>query len=423
MPPQVFRAILGVGATQSEATVSWRTMTLGPSYVQLSEVGSDNTIVFEGIKQNANTLLYRSMETNLTGLRPGATYNYRIGSPDHGWTDISQFTTSDGDGTWDFLALADPQIGVNLKNAEQGHTWRTSISAATNANPNAEMIISLGDQVDGWGAPQPQYNEFFSPNQLRSYPTAVIPGNHETYLAGMRHFDEHFSLPNESNRDYFYIRNNVLFIGLDSNQNRPEDVARHQAFVRDVVAKHGADVDWTIATYHHVPFSQGSHTNDADVVALREGWTPVLSEVGVDVVLSGHDHIYTRSHLMKGTSAVPQEGNRLQHTDGQTLYITTTTAGGGKYYDFHDVNGQAHPGANPDSIDPALQQPWTAFWSQDYTPGLLGCFREPTGAHPPDCRRSNGQAYRRRHPRQVRQKAGASLFEFSPVRMSESDRN
>lgn len=380
LPQQQFRVILGVGATPSEVTLSWRTPLPGPSFVEIQEAGSPTTRRFEGTERNSGALFYRSMHATLTDLKPGTTYQYRIGIPGRGWDDIASFTTSSNTGTWNFLALADPQIGVKLKNAEQGRTWRATIGSATSAHPDADMIISLGDQVDGWGPAQPQYDEFFSAPQLRSYPTAVIPGNHETYLGGMRHFDEHFSLPEDEQRDYAFVKGNVLFIALDSNQNRPEDIARHREFVRTAVAKH-PDVAWTVAALHHAPFSHGSHTNDPDVVALREGLAPTFSETGVDVVLSGHDHIYTRSQPMSGTAPMStgrgQIGDNIAHEDGHTLYVTTTTAGAGKFYDYHDRNSAAHPGATMASMDPALDHPWAAVWHQDYTPDYLAVSVSP----------------------------------------------
>ena len=47
--------------------------------------------------------------------------------------------------------------------------------------------------------------------------------------------------------------------------------------------------------------------------------------------------------------------------------MTTTTAGGGKYYDFTDVNNKKHKGARMETIDPKLAHKSTAMWRQDYT--------------------------------------------------------
>lgn len=382
----IYRLALGVGATASDATFSWRTHHRGAEVVEIWETTNpESRRRIEAREQDNGALLYVSQEANVGELEASTSYTYRVGSEAGGWSQEQTFTTGDGDDTWDFLALADAQIGVNLDNTTQGKNWRNAVAAATAARPEAEMLLSLGDQVDGWGAIQPQYDQFFSAPQLRILPTAAIPGNHETYVSGMKHFSEHFSLPNEQRGtgNYFYERNNVLFISLNSNESDPTDIASHKEFIRATVAKHGADKDWIVATYHHGPFAQGSHTADADVEALRRELTPVLSEAGVDVVLSGHDHIYSRSHLMRGTEPVvpnkrAERGDRLRPQDGEVLYITATTAGAGKFYDFHDRLGTKHPNARRELIDQDLEQPWTAYWNQDYTPDYTAVSVSPT---------------------------------------------
>ncbi|MEJ5998892.1 FN3 domain-containing metallophosphoesterase family protein [Corynebacterium sp. H130] len=378
-PGPIKRVILGQGADETMSTVSWRTTSRGAEELKFFPTNDPSSVTtIEAKEQNNGALLYRSMEATMADLSANTSYTYFVGSDEHGWSEHYTFTTSDFDSNWNFLALADAQIGVNLKNHEQGANWRTALNNATTDFPDAEMILSLGDQVDGWGAIEPQYDQYFSPTQLRSTPVAAIAGNHETYVGGNKHFQEHFSLPNEleDTGNYFYERNNALFIGLNSNRSSASEIQEHIEFLRAVVAKHGASNDWIIVTYHHGPFSQGSHVTDDDVVALREELTPVLSELGVNLVLSGHDHIYTRSHLMNGKVPVipskrPERGDRLTPNAGEVLYVTTTTAGGGKYYDFTDRNGVTHPGARRELIDPALEQPWTAYWRQDYTPDYM----------------------------------------------------
>lgn len=375
----IYRVVLGVGADETQNTVSWRTHSWGAEALEFFPTDHpEQKQVIEAREQDNGALLYRSMEATMTGLQPATRYTYRVGSDAQGWSAPQTFTTSDFDSNWNFVAFADPQIGVNLGNLEQGANWRRAVDRATADVPDAEMMLSLGDQVDGWGAIEPQYDEFFSPAQLRTLPVGAIAGNHETYMSGIKHFQEHFSLPNEvgDTGNYFYERNNVLFISLNSNRSTPAEINEHIAFLRDTVAKHGAANDWVVLSYHHGPFSQGSHVSDGDVVALREALTPVISELGINVVLSGHDHIYTRSHLMRGTTPVTpakraERGDVLTPQRGDVLYLTTTTAGGGKYYDFTDRNGTKHPDARRELIDPALEQPWTAYWRQDYTPDYL----------------------------------------------------
>ena len=63
---------------------------------------------------------------------------------------------------------------------------------------------------------------------------------------------------------------------------------------------------WTIAAFHHPPYTKGSHDSDdlADsegrMAAMRQNALPILEARGVDLVLSGHSHGYERSFLIDG---------------------------------------------------------------------------------------------------------------------------
>jgi hypothetical protein len=59
---------------------------------------------------------------------------------------------------------------------------------------------------------------------------------------------------------------------------------------------------WTIAYWHHAPYTDGSHDSDSEheLIEIRESWLPVLEAGGVDLVLSGHSHSYERSYFLNG---------------------------------------------------------------------------------------------------------------------------
>lgn len=370
---------IGVGATSTDMNFSWRAKSNGDEAVKYYPSGHpEEAKTVEAKEADYGALLYRSMHASISGLQPGAEYTYQIGSDKGGWTDPETFRVQAEGDSWSFLNFADAQIGVDLKVEEQADAWRTAVKQATGKYPNSEFILHAGDQVEGWGNPIKQWEAFFSAEELKNYPVALTKGNHETYNFSDKHFDEHGNLPNRDGRtaNYFFERNNALFVVLDSNESSKGDIEKHADFVRKTVAEHGSGKDWIIAVMHHAPFSHGSHAmKDSDVKALRKGLAPVFSEAGVDMVMSGHDHMYNRSHLLNGLTptvpdARPDAGDVLKPKAGEVLYVTTTTAGGGKYYDFHSPDGKSHPEITDRSQTEGtdLQAKEIAFWTQDKTP-------------------------------------------------------
>jgi hypothetical protein len=79
-----------------------------------------------------------------------------------------------------------------------------------------------------------------------------------------------------------------------------------------------AKADWLIAFWHHPPYTKGSHDSDkeTDLTEMRKHIMPIIEAGGVDVVLTGHSHIYERSMLMDGAYATPTVAENVILDDG-----------------------------------------------------------------------------------------------------------
>lgn len=61
----------------------------------------------------------------------------------------------------------------------------------------------------------------------------------------------------------------------------------------------------------------------------------MFSELDIDVVLMGHDHVYTRTYMMNGTTPDDSQGVQSEVTNPEgVLYLTANSASGSKYYDI-----------------------------------------------------------------------------------------
>lgn len=372
--------VLGVGANETQRTVTWYTSADSAQVVQLAPssalvggefVASVTTFSATGAANIASSGGFNRHAT-LSGLQENTQYSYRVGS-DGNWSPTYSFKTQSFEGDFDFLFFGDPQIGASGNVANDQAGWVDTMNVALNANPDTELLVSGGDQVETANT-EAQWDAFLAPEQLRSYPWAATIGNHDV---GGKAYEQHFYTPNtdysadyyrggntatESGGDYWYIYKDVLFIDLNSNSYNNAtgggDEA-HVQYVTDVVKAHGADAKYTVLVYHHSIYSAASHAKDADNKVRRVDFPTTFSELGVDLVLQGHDHVYTRSYEIKdGEKANPEEqpgANEVFVGEGGVIYMTANSASGSKYYDITapDNSGTSGAGNGADPLNPS----------------------------------------------------------------------
>ena len=113
-------------------------------------------------------------------------------------------------------------------------------------------------------------------------------GNHER---NSQLFFDNFNLPN--NEQWYSLEiNGIHFIVLDSNSDIRGTSEQYRWLKSDLKDINGEN-KFIIVIFHHPPFSTGPHKEDE--TGLRQGIIPLFEEYGVDIVFSGHDHIYERS--------------------------------------------------------------------------------------------------------------------------------
>ncbi len=93
-------------------------------------------------------------------------------------------------------------------------------------------------------------------------------------------------------RYYSFHRGNVAFFALDSNYMDREQLH----WLEEQLQTSGAD--WKVCYFHHPLYSQArAHGSDLD---LRTTLQPLFEKYGVNLVLSGHDHVYQRLQAPDG---------------------------------------------------------------------------------------------------------------------------
>jgi len=153
-----------------------------------------------------------------------------------------------------------------------------------------EFVVMLGDNIYGGQGPQELIKKFEQPYQpllasgVRFYASL---GNHDDQA---NRFYKLWNMNGE--RYYTYVNRNVRFIVLDTDALDPQQLA----WLQDTLK--AATEEWKICYFHHPLYSDaGRHGSAVDLRVVLE---PLFVTYGVQVVLSGHDHIYERLKPQKG---------------------------------------------------------------------------------------------------------------------------
>ena len=118
---------------------------------------------------------------------------------------------------------------------------------------------------------------------------------------------------------------------MDINSN-DRSAAEHKQFMQDAIAAN-PDVRWKTVVFHHSIYSTASHASDGDIIDRRNELPQIFDELDIDVVLMGHDHVYTRTYMMDGFTPDRSQGVQSSVTNPTgILYLTANSASGGKYY-------------------------------------------------------------------------------------------
>lgn len=108
--------------------------------------------------------------------------------------------------------------------------------------------------------------------------------------------------------------------------------------------------------YHHSIYSPTAHANDGDNQLRRQDFPTAFSNLGVDLVLQGHDHSYSRSYAIKnGKKANAKEqpaATEVATGPGGVIYVTANSASGSKYYDLTAPDTTEDPNYGPDPLNP-----------------------------------------------------------------------
>ena len=281
----------------------------------------------------------------ITGLEPGKRYVYRVGDAQRGWwSDYGVIETADNTDEFTFIHMSDEQGGIE----RQYDIVANTVKAAYANNPEAAFIMSSGDQVDK-GTNFKQWNWLFNCASDNLMDTAFMPtaGNHEKSGSALT---DNFILPNLPVQDkdngvyYSFDYNNAHFIVLNTNDLNDDGTLTEDQLAWLKADAASSNADWNIVSIHKGVYSNGNHVDDKDVSGLRGQLATLMPELGIDLVLEGHDHVYLRTDAMSNNEVVKPQTANVTHNAIQynakvkpagTVYAESGTAGV-KHYNAKD---------------------------------------------------------------------------------------
>ncbi len=294
--------------TPTSIVVRWRTDIATDSRVRygthpnnLSSVIDDSTIITEH-------------ELRLTGLLSSTKYYYSVGS--------TSDTLAMG---LDYYFITAPVSGTTKKT----RIWVLGDAGTANADQRAvrdayyaytdtihtDLWVMLGDNAYNNGTDNEYQAAVFDMYSAMLRKSVLWPafGNHDGRSASSSTqtgvFYNIFTLPANGEAGgvatgteayYSFEFANIHFICLNSHDISRSTTGPMLTWLQNDLAAN--TLDWTIAFWHHPPYSKGSHNSDTEIqlIEMRSNALPILENGGVDLVLTGHSHSYERTFLLDG---------------------------------------------------------------------------------------------------------------------------
>ncbi|MBR5228979.1 MAG: fibronectin type III domain-containing protein [Firmicutes bacterium] len=328
--------------TATTMTVSWRSGIQSDQKLQVvSEVEYADSVFENSIQIEAkckdvsldNSKQWR-YEATVTGLDENTSYVYRVGS-EYCWSSEKVFTTADSQTeSITFMYMGDIQP-VNDTKAEYA-AWEKLTETAYQLNPEINFGI-LGGDIVGSGISLEQFDVFreSAESVFSEIPLMAVNGNHESNFAGSGKpelYLDVFSLPEngpEGFKEEFYSfdygadchvtgLNSWVYSGEQGLSDAQLDAI--DRWVEKDLATSSAK--WKVVVLHNPVYAVHSDTT-ADLIKVN--WAPLFDKYGVDLVLEGHQHVYSRRS--------PIEEGKVDYGNGITYIMGVS---GSKFYDSAD---------------------------------------------------------------------------------------
>ena len=319
----------------TQVNVTYTTLTDTATVIALNKLGSSEVIYAEGSSYQGLAGKYIH-EIAVDGLEPFTEYEYTVGDGFNEYSGTFKTALAKNDETsFTFAYLADTQVS----NGTDAKALGATLAEVDKMNPD---FVYLAGDVTNTATNENQWQWLF--NNEGSFPSggqdmfannliAVTQGNHDN-----NEMYQHINAPEEAGKIVYSFDYGVakfVILNLEAARYSEDARAEQEAYLRKEVADAKENGQWTIVGFHKSLYTGASHIVDSDIISARKFWSPIFSELDVDLVLQGHDHVYSRGFVNEqGANANPSkaEDGAILKPSNAPLYMVGGHAGGLKWY-------------------------------------------------------------------------------------------
>jgi hypothetical protein len=251
-------------------------------------------------------------EVELTGLRPGGEYRFRLADQPEEYA----FRTVPAEGPITFIDGGDVyRERLEVRIYEQAARFDPSFVVV-----GGDIVYDGGHSGNArrWYRWLRHWQEHMVGSDGCLIPMIVAIGNHE--VAGgfgqvpedAPHFYSLFAFPGPRGYGVLDIGGVMSLFVLDSGHTHPVEGEQAQ-WLAEAIAQRAA-VPHLFATYHVPAFPSHRNFRGSESAVIRRHWVPIFERHGLDVAFEHHDHAYKRTHLIRKERVDP--GGVLYLGDG-----------------------------------------------------------------------------------------------------------
>lgn len=323
------KILVNVGSDETNVGISFETplgVTDAKVVVSLNETLTSpveflaKSTEVSGTTASGPNVVYLAWGAYVTGLTPDTTYYYKVGN-DNGWSSTLSFTTLKTSGDATMLFFGDVQGGYAA--------FPNVLDKAVAQYPEASLFMLAGDINDSEARLYDEITLFddYAKTYLNNNIWAAAIGNHDAYNGG-HVFSNYFYGPNNGIdsgsgvRNYYFEFNDAIIFNLDTEAgfaSYDPSYVKQSNLLRTVMNE--TTKKYKIVLMHRSTYPM--NYNEANVRALSS----VFEELEIDLVISGHDHVYSRTTML--------EGNKVEVNNGVTYVVGGSS--GTKFYNADTV--------------------------------------------------------------------------------------